>query len=83
MELQFLPDSTQVADARDITDIKCTTLKDCHHVDLFSDARKVRAVGASPHFALSIRATCFIVSPCTFIHCLLFVPTNALSLTQH
>jgi hypothetical protein len=25
----------------------------------------------------------FIVSPCIFIHCLLFVPTNALSLTQH
>lgn len=40
-----LPMNTeQVADALDITDIKCTTLKDCHHVDLFSDTTKVRAI---------------------------------------
>jgi len=49
--------TTQVADSRDITDIKYITLKDCNHVDLFSDTRKVRAVGVSPQFALVIRAT--------------------------
>jgi hypothetical protein len=47
---------TQVADALDIKHIKCTKLKDCHHVDLFNDTRKVRKISASPHSALAICA---------------------------
>jgi hypothetical protein len=50
-----LPMNTkQVAVAREITEIKCTTLKVCYHVDLFSDTRKTRAISQAPDFALTI-----------------------------
>jgi hypothetical protein len=55
--MSHLKFTIQVTDARDITDIKCKTLIDCYHLHLFSDKRKVRAIGASPQFALAIRAT--------------------------
>jgi hypothetical protein len=70
--------TTQVADALDITHIKCTKLKDCHHLDLFSDTIKVRKISTSSHSALAICANYLLETRRSFLEIAIMSVSNFL-----